>query len=74
MTFYAQKEDLLHVNKELVQTKMIKSKKGMSAWVWILIALSLIGIGIGIYVWLSGDASSAINSGASIPQPPALPN
>jgi hypothetical protein len=42
---------------------MIKSKRGMSAWIWILIILILLAIGI--YFWLSG--------GNSIPQPPALP-
>jgi|TARA_B100001971_G_C18043416_1_gene458888 uncharacterized membrane protein YczE len=46
---------------------MIKSKKGMSAWIWILIILILLGIGIGFYFLLSGGAGG-------IPQPPALPN
>lgn len=55
---------------------MIKSKRGMSAWIWIIIILILIGVGI--YMWLSGDSGSAINvstnAGNSIPQPPALPS
>ena len=56
---------------------MIKSKRGMSAWIWILIILILIAVGIGLYFWLSGDASPITNvgtgAGSSIPQPPALP-
>jgi len=53
---------------------MIKSKRGMSAWIWILIILILIGAGIGIYFWLTGDSSPLANGGNSIPQPPALPS
>jgi len=45
---------------------MIKSKKGMSAWIWILIILILVGLGIGLYFWLSGGSGL-------IPQPPAFP-
>jgi len=74
MTFYVRKEDLLHVNKELAQTKMIKSKKVMSAWIWILIILILVVVGVGAYFLLSGDGSSIISGGNSIPQPPALPS
>tara|TARA_Y100000034_G_C6866659_1_gene395109 strand:+ start:1264 stop:1440 length:177 start_codon:yes stop_codon:yes gene_type:complete len=53
--------------------KMIKSKRG-SAWIWILIILILIAVGVGIYFLLSGDGSSIIPGGNSIPQPPALPS
>jgi len=54
-------------------TKMIKSKRGMNAWIWILIILILIGAGIGIYFLMSGS-DGGILSGNSIPQPPALPS
>ncbi|MBS3100235.1 hypothetical protein J4463_03405 [Candidatus Pacearchaeota archaeon] len=50
--------------------KMIKSKKGMSAWIWILIILILIGAGIGVYFLLTGNSLI----GGSIPQPPPLPD
>jgi len=50
--------------------KMIKSKKGMSAWILILIILILIGAGIGIYFLLTGNSPIG---GSSILQPPALP-
>ena len=73
MTFYAQKEDLLHVKRELAQIKMIKSKRGMSAWIWILIILIIIVVGIGTYFLLTGDSSPIATGGNSIPQPPALP-
>jgi flagellar basal body-associated protein FliL len=53
---------------------MKKSKRGMSSWIWILIILILLAVGIGVYFWLSGDGSSILGSGNSIPQPPALPN
>ena len=52
---------------------MIKQKRG-STWIWILIVIVLIAVGLGVYFWLSGDTSSIISSGGSIPQPPALPN
>lgn len=52
---------------------MIKSKRGMSAWIWILIILILLAIGVGVYLLLSGDGTSIISGGNSIPQPPALP-
>jgi len=52
---------------------MIKSKRGMNAWIWILIILILIGAGIGIYFLMSGS-DGGILSGNSIPQPPALPS
>ena len=51
---------------------MIKSKRGMSAWIWILIILVLVAVGVGVYFLLSGDGASIIG-GNSIPQPPALP-
>jgi len=50
---------------------MIKSKRGVSAWIWILIILILIGAGIGIYFLLTGNSQIV---GSSIPQPPALPS
>ncbi len=51
---------------------MIKEKRG-SAWIWIFIILIiLIVIGIIVYLALSGEGGS-IFSGASIPQPPPLP-
>ena len=46
----------------------------MGAWIWILIILILIAIGIGVYFLLSGDGTSIISGGNSIPQPPALPS
>jgi flagellar basal body-associated protein FliL len=56
---------------------MIKSKRGMSAWIWILIILIIVAVGVGIYIWLSGDSSPIANAGtsggSSISQPPALP-
>jgi len=52
---------------------MIKSKRGMSAWIWILIILILLAIGVGIYFWLSGGTAGTGIGGSSIPQPPALP-
>ena len=52
---------------------MIKQKRG-STWIWIVIILILIGVSIGIYFWLTGDGSSVVGGGSSIPQPPALPN
>ena len=52
---------------------MIKSKRGMSAWIWILIILILVSVGVGVYFWLTGDGASIISGGNSIPQPPALP-
>jgi len=73
MISYAQKEDLLHVNKEHVPIKMIKSKRGMSAWIWILIILIVLAVGIGAYFLLTGDSSLIATGGSSIPQPPALP-
>lgn len=51
---------------------MIKSKRGMSAWIWILIILIIIAVGIGIYFLMSGS-DGGILGGSSIPQPPALP-
>ena len=53
---------------------MIPQKKAMSSWIWILIILILIGVGIGVYFLLSGDGTSIISGGSSIPQPPALPS
>ena len=53
---------------------MIKSKRGMSAWIWILIILILIAVGIGVYFLLTGDSSPIAGGGSSIPQPPALPS
>ena len=53
---------------------MIKSKRGMGALGWIIIIIILIAIGFGIYFWISGDGSSIISGGNSIPQPPALPS
>jgi hypothetical protein len=50
---------------------MIKSKRGMSAWIWVLIILVLIGVGIGVYSLLTGGSSLL---GGGIPQPPALPS
>jgi len=50
------------------------NKKGMAAWIWILIILILLAVGIGIYFWVSKGSGSSIVGGASIPQPPALPN
>ncbi len=52
---------------------MIKQKRGMGAWIWILIVLILLVVGIGIYFLMSGDGTSIISGGNSIPQPPALP-
>ncbi len=52
---------------------MIKSKRGMSAWIWILIILILVAVGIVIYFLVSGS-NSGILRGSSIPQPPALPS
>ena len=51
---------------------MIKSKRGMSAWIWILIILILIAVGIGIY-FLTNGSDGGILGGGSIPKPPALP-
>ena len=51
---------------------MIKSKRGMGAWIWILIILILIAVGIGIYFLTSGSDGGIL--GSSIPQPPALPS
>jgi len=54
---------------------MIKSKRGMSAWIWILIILIIVAVGIGAYFLLtSGNGGSIIPGGSSIPQPPALPS
>ena len=54
---------------------MIKSKRGMSAWIWILIILIIEAVGIDAYFLLtSGNGSSIISGGNSIPQPPALPS
>ncbi|MEK6893772.1 MAG: hypothetical protein AABX07_06250 [Nanoarchaeota archaeon] len=53
---------------------MIRSKRGMSVWTWILIILILVAVGVGIYFLLSGDGTSIIPGGSSIPQPPALPS
>jgi flagellar basal body-associated protein FliL len=54
---------------------MIKSKRGMSAWIWILMILIIVAVGIGVYFLLtSGNGSSIISGGNSIPQPPALPS
>ena len=61
-------------HRYLTKYKMIKSKRGMSAWIWILIVLIVLAVGIGVYFLLTGDSSPIANSGSSIPQPPALPN
>jgi len=53
---------------------MIKSKRGMSAWIWILIILILVAVGIGIYFLLFSGSDGGILGGNSIPQPPALPS
>jgi len=53
---------------------MIKSKRGMSAWIWILIILIIVAVGVGVYFLLtSGNGGSIIPGGNSIPQPPAFP-
>ena len=70
--FHVRKEDLVHVKTELV-FKMINQKKAMSAWIWILIILILVAVGVGVYFLLSGNGTSIISGGNSIPQPPALP-
>ncbi len=54
--------------------KMIKSKRGIGAWIWTLIILILVVVGIGVYLLLSRDGSSIISGSNSIPQPPALPS
>ncbi len=51
---------------------MIKDKRG-PAWIWILIILIIVAVGVGAYFLFSGDGSSIISGGNSIPQPPALP-
>ena len=53
---------------------MIKSKRGMGAWIWILIILISIVIGIGVYFLLTTGSDGGILGGSSIPQPPALPS
>ncbi len=54
---------------------MIKSKRGMSAWIWILIILIVLAVGIGLYFLLtSGSDGGLLGGGSSIPQPPALPS
>lgn len=50
------------------------NKKGMGAWIWVLIILILVSVGVGAYFCLSGDGSSIVSGGNSIPQPPALPS
>ena len=58
------------------QTKMT-NKKGMSGLAWfltILIVLVLITLGVMAYFIISGDGSSVLNGGSSIPSPPALPS
>lgn len=52
----------------------VTSKKGLATWIWILIAVVVIAVGVGAYILLTGDGSSVINGGSSIPQPPALPS
>ena len=55
---------------------MIKSKRGLIAWIWVLINLIIIAVGIGLYFLLTGGSdggSSILGGGSSIPQPPALP-
>jgi len=52
---------------------MIKQKRG-SAWIWSLIILIVLAVAIGVYFLLSGDGTSIIPVGSSIPQPPALPS
>jgi len=57
--------------------KMIKQKRGMSAWIWVVIILVVIGVGVGLYFLLTGGSdggSSLLGRGSSIPQPPALPS
>lgn len=53
---------------------MIKSKRGMSAWVWILIILIVVGIGVYFWFFSGGGDGGILSRGNSIPQPPALPN
>jgi len=53
---------------------MIKNKRG-SALNWILIIMIILAVGLGVYfVLTSGNGSSIISHGSSIPQPPALPS
>jgi len=53
---------------------MIKQKRG-SAWIWVLIILVVIAVGVGVYFLLaSGNGTSIIGGGSSIPSPPALPS
>jgi hypothetical protein len=54
---------------------MIKQKRGLGVFTWILIILIALAIGC-ILTWffLSGNGSSIINGGNSIPQPPSLPS
>jgi flagellar basal body-associated protein FliL len=52
----------------------MKNKRGISGLIWILIILVLIAVGIGVYFLLTGDSSSVVSGGNSIPQPPALPS
>ena len=50
------------------------NKRG-STLLWILIILFVISAGIFVYFLLSGDGvTPAVNTGGSIPQPPALPS
>jgi len=52
----------------------MKTNKRGSAWIWVLIILIIVAVGVGIYFLLtSGNGSSIISGGNSIPQPPALP-
>ena len=53
---------------------MTKTKKGMSGMVWILIILIVLAVGAGIYFLVTGDGSSIIGGGSTIPSPPALPD
>ena len=53
----------------------MKTNKRGSAWIWVLIILIIVAVGIGAYFLLtSGNGSSIIPGGNSIPQPPALPS
>ena len=54
---------------------MTKNKRGMSTWIWILIIIVVLVIGgIIAYLLFSGNGSSILSGGNSIPQPPALPS
>lgn len=57
-----------------IQQGFQETPKKSNLWLGVIIILILFSLGIGIYFWLSGDRSSIIGGGNSIPQPPAFPN